>query len=163
MSDFHIRTASPGDERGIHEAQMRSIREVCSKDYTKEEILGWGNRPLGNRWHVAIKEGHVWVVESAVRIFGCAYLRIVSTEQQKLAYIDVLYLTPEVIGKGLGKALANLMIEKAKEENVKNISLDSTITAHEFYRSLGFSDVGPVKTQEFGASQVKCFPMELMF
>jgi len=45
-----IRPARSGDEPAIHEAHMRSVREVCVKDHGEEEIRGWGNRLLGDRW-----------------------------------------------------------------------------------------------------------------
>ncbi len=32
MSEPIIREAKPGDEAAIHEAHMRSIREICVKD-----------------------------------------------------------------------------------------------------------------------------------
>jgi len=35
-----IPKAKSGDERGIHEAHMRSIREVCSKVHNADEISG---------------------------------------------------------------------------------------------------------------------------
>ena len=35
-----IREARSGDEAGIHEAHMRSIREVFLKDHGLEEVIG---------------------------------------------------------------------------------------------------------------------------
>ncbi len=35
MSEPIIRRAKPGDEKAIHEAHMRSIREVCVKNTAK--------------------------------------------------------------------------------------------------------------------------------
>jgi hypothetical protein len=43
MDERIIRKAKVGDESGIHEAHMRSIREICVKDHGEEEIKGWGN------------------------------------------------------------------------------------------------------------------------
>ena len=37
-----IRQARFGDELGIHEAHMRSIREVCIHEHGPGEIKGWG-------------------------------------------------------------------------------------------------------------------------
>ena len=34
----YIRKARTGDENGIHESHMRSIREVCVHDHGEEEI-----------------------------------------------------------------------------------------------------------------------------
>ena len=67
-----IRKARPGDEPAIHEAHMRSIREVCIKDHGKDEVKGWGNRTLGDRWTVAVRDSDVWVIEGGGEIRGMA-------------------------------------------------------------------------------------------
>jgi N-acetylglutamate synthase-like GNAT family acetyltransferase len=156
-----IRFAKPGEESAIHEAHMRSIREVCCKDHSAEEILVWGNRPLGNRWVEAIKIGHVWVVELNNQIYGHAYIRFFEENSEKRAHIHGLYLTPEVIGQGLGLKLGKLMIDTAKSKGVKTITLESTLTAHGFYKSLGFSDSGPLSTLEMSGQPIRYFPMSL--
>ncbi len=160
MNVAFIREAKPGDESGIHEAHMRSIREVCVKDHTEEEIRGWGNRPLGDRWVQAIRDGHVWVVELEGIIRGLAYIRIL---ENKDAHLFGLYLAPEVVGQGFGKKLADLMLSKARTAGVKAITLDSTLTGHGFYQRLGFVDSGPMQTHEIGGSMVRGFPMILHF
>lgn len=159
MFDFQIRKARSGDEAGIHNAHMRSIREVCSKDHSEIEISGWGNRPLGDRWIESIKIGHVWVVESNDRIYGHGYIRIYIENDEKQAHIHGLYLAPEALKKGLGKKLGQLMLNTAKEQKVKLVTLQSTITAHDFYKSLGFVDVGPMSTVSIGGHPVRYFPM----
>src|SRR5690348_16319242 len=100
-----IREARPGDEHAIHEAHMRSIREICVKDHGLEEIRGWGNRPLGNRWVDPIKNGFIWVVEHHVEIHGHGYIRIFEENEESRAHIHGLYLTPEVLGQKLGYQL----------------------------------------------------------
>src|SRR5437016_4521898 len=131
-----IRKARPGDERGIHEAHMRSIRELCILDHGEEEVRGWGNRPLGDRWTAAIRAGHVWVVESDGVIQGVAYVRI----SEKDAHIHALYLIPEVLHQGFASKLVALMLDKARSDRVPTVTLDSTITAHDFYKRNGFID-----------------------
>lgn len=135
---------------------MRSIREVCLKDHGAEEIRGWGYRELGNRWVDAIQKGYVWVVEQAGAIRGVGYLKIDGAR----AILHALYLTPEVLGQGLGLRLINLIVEKAKERGAATLVLDSTITAREFYLRCGFTETGPKKREEVGGSLVTCFPME---
>jgi putative acetyltransferase len=163
MSDFIIRSARSGDEAAIHEAHMRSIREICVKDHGENEIKGWGNRPLGNRWIDAIKADHVWVVESNGRIFGHAYIRIFEENVEKRAHVHGLYLTPEVLGKGFGRKLGRLMLDTAKNAGVSLVTLESTITAHEFYKGLGFTDSEPMNTMEIAGYPVRYFPMALRF
>ena len=141
---------------------MRSIREVCIKDHGAEEIRGWGNRELGNRWIEDVKTGYVWVVEYQNTVRGVALLRIFEEAGEKMAYLNALYLTPEVLRKGLGTQLAKLMIDKARELNAKAIKLESSITGHAFYKALGFVDTGPKAQVEIGGSPVSHFPMMLV-
>ncbi len=153
-----IRPARLGEEEAIHNAHMRSIREVCVKDHGKEEIKGWGFRPVGDRWTESIKSGLVWVVEKEGSVKGVAGLSI--DKEAHSACIQALYLTPEALGEGLGKELAEIMIAKATEEGAKIIHLDSSITAHSFYQKLGFEDEGPRKKVNIGGHPVTCFPMQ---
>ncbi|MBT4761178.1 MAG: GNAT family N-acetyltransferase [Bdellovibrionaceae bacterium] len=156
-----IRVAKPGDEAGIHDAHMRSIREVCVKDHGPEEIKGWGNRELGDRWIEPIKEHHVWILQKNGVIEGYAFMRIYENEDNKHSHIHGLYLTPTVLGQGFGKILMEMMLEKAKISKVSVIRLFSSITAHEFYKSFGFIDTEPKKTLEIGGYPVTSYPMSL--
>lgn len=67
----------------------------------------------------------------------------------------------EVLGKGLGRKLVELMLERARSEGVQTVTLDSTITAYRFYERLGFVDTGPLRKQEYGRCSVRGFPMKL--
>src|SRR5687768_6896034 len=70
-----IRRAVPGDARAIHEAHMRSIREVCAKDYSEEQIRAWAGREFRqNERTAAITRDSVWVVEAEGRVAGYAHL-----------------------------------------------------------------------------------------
>jgi GNAT superfamily N-acetyltransferase len=161
MAQPFIREARPGDESGLHEAHMRSIREICVHDHGEDEVRGWGNRPLGNRWVDAIKNGFVWAVELNSKICGHGYIRIYKEDGETYGHIHGLYLTPEVLKQGFGHQLMLLMLEKARKSGAKVITLDSTITAHEFYKRYGFADTGPMKKQEIGGYPVSGFPMAL--
>ena len=154
-----IRKARPGDESGIHEAHMRSIREVCVKDHGEDEVRGWGNRPLGNRWIEPIKDGYVWVIEYHNEIHGMGYIRIYQENGVQMAHIYGLYITLDVIGQGLGQKLMNLMLDAARAENVRTITLVSSLTAHDFYKKNGFKDSGPIKYTDIGGSSVRGYPM----
>lgn len=158
-SDIQIRKAQSGEESAIHESHMRSIREVCIKDHGEDEIKGWGNRPLGNRWTDAIKNGHVWVVTQGGKIYGHGSIQFQTKDGLTSAHINGLYLTPEILGKGLGLKLAQVMIETAKKKAVKKITLQSTLTAHKFYKKLGFRDLKPMERIEIAGYPVRTFSM----
>lgn len=157
-----IRRARPEDAWGIHEAHMLSIRTICSKDHSPEEVAAWGGRPFNEaRWLEAIRDHFVWVVEIENKIEGYAHLRTYEKDSLKLAHIHGLYLTLAAIGKGFGYQLAQLMINEARTAKAKRIGLESTITAHEFYRRLGFKDEGSQITVEIAGTPIRCFPMSI--
>lgn len=157
---IEIRLAQMNDREGIHNAHMRSIREVCVKDHG-DEVKGWGYRDLGERWIDGIRQQLVWVAARGDEIKGVAYISI--SEENKSANIHSLYLTPEVLGLGLGKKMMELMLLAAEKAKVSLVTLDSTITAHEFYKKFDFADSGPMKQNMLGGKPVTSFPMQRVF
>lgn len=161
LSKPFIRKARPGDEAEIHEAHMRSIREICVKDHGEDEIKGWGNRELGDRWVEAIKNDFVKVIEFNSKVHGVAYFKVVESETGPFGYIHALYFTPEVTGKGFARELMDEMIEEAKRLELDNIKLGSSITAYNFYKRFGFVPDGDKQMASIGGHPVTCFPMIL--
>ena len=151
-----IRKGRVGEEDAIHDAHMRSIREVCVHDHGEEEIRGWGHRERGNRFEEGVRDELVWVVEHEQKIEGLASMML----KEESAYIHCLYLTPPVLGKGFGKELLQIMIQRAKEANLHEILLESSLTAHKFYQSFGFIDSAPLKKVVIGGYPVRCIPMK---
>ncbi len=175
-----VRRAAEADIEGIHNAHMKSIQEVCSRDHTPEEIKGWGHRPFrpGERLQALKQHQHyVWVVECDGQIEGYAYFQVLqhppkpaSALSMDGARIEVpratghllgLYLTPKILGKGFGKALFEEVLLAAKDENVRFISLESTLTAQGFYSSRGFRATESIVTVKIGGSDVRCQPMRM--
>ncbi|EQC49168.1 acetyltransferase, GNAT family [Bacteriovorax sp. BSW11_IV] len=161
MMNTIIRKAKPGEEAQIHEAHMRSIREICVIDHGEEEIRGWGYRPLGDRWVRAIQEEDVWVIDSNSSILGLGHIVFLRNENEEYGYINALYLTPEIIGQGFAKILLLEMINFAKNRGVHTIELGSTITAYNFYKKMGFVDNGGERFVNIGGYPVRSYPMIL--
>lgn len=159
MTNEILRKAVPGEEVAIHDAHMRSIREVCVKDHGQEEIRGWGNRPLGNRWTESIVNGDVWVVESDGKIEGVGCIKVTQENEEKIAELMALYLTPKVISKGFGKHLCDILLDQVKNINISRVILNSSLTAREFYKMMGFIESGPITKVIIGGYPVSSIPM----
>lgn len=160
--EYLLRRALPQDAEGIHLAHMKSIREICSRHHSDEEIKGWGSRPYQAEQRLAaIAKDFVLVVEINSHVEGYGHLRVFEKEGLKRAHIFGLYLTPQASGKSLGKAMFDIMFEEAKNANAQQLTLESTITAQNFYRKIGFADSGPPMSVDIGGSQVRCFPMKM--
>ncbi|MCX6115709.1 MAG: GNAT family N-acetyltransferase [Proteobacteria bacterium] len=141
---------------------MKSIQEICSKDYSLQEIQVWGHRPYRADQRVgSIKNDLVWVVEDNGIIEGYGHLKIFEKERLKHGQIFGLYLTPKVVGKSLGKAIVDMMLEEIKTAKVERVTLHATITAQNFYRKIGFTDTGPETTVEISGTPIRCYPMKM--
>ncbi len=157
-----IRKASSQDAEAIHSAHMKSIQEVCSKDHTPDEIKAWGHRPYKEEQRKgSIKNDSVWVVEDHGIIEGYGHFKAFEKEGNQVGHIYGLYLTPKVLRKNLGRSIIELMLVEAKEKKVKEITLESTLTAHDFYQKVGFKDTGDQITVEISGQKVRCYRMKM--
>jgi len=154
-----IRRAEINDALGIHEAHMRSIRELCSNDYNEVQILAWGGRKFNEEFRQKfIRNDLVWIVELNGKIAGYCHL-IVDTEDS-FGEIMALYLTPEVVSKGYGKRMLQLVEDEAKKLKIRKIQLNSTLTSKEFYLSQGYSISRSQFCVQINKVDVECIPME---
>lgn len=158
-----VRRAAVQDAEAAHQAHMKSIQEICSKHHSPQEIKAWGHRPYREDQRVgSIKNDMVWVVEDHGSIEGFGHLKIYEKDGVKQGHVFGLYFTPNVAGKGLGKAIVDLMLEEVKKANAKLVTLESTITSLGFYRKMGFAESGPQTTIEISGTPIRCHPMKMV-
>jgi ribosomal protein S18 acetylase RimI-like enzyme len=72
-------------------------------------------------------------------IIGSARLRELSPEWGSIAYVAV---TSEFQNQGIGTKLMQVLIEKAKNRNLKFLRLMTRMSAWRFYKRLGFLEQG---------------------
>lgn len=160
MNEVLIRTAKTSEAEAIHNAHMKSIREVCSKNYREEQINAWGGRIFNQKKYDHIFSNHfLWVAIINHEVVGFCHLGNISKETAELFG---LYLVPSAIGKGAGKDLLAMAINKAKELDVSKILTHSTLTALDFYKSQGFKENGISKNPVFNGVEVEAIGMELI-
>ncbi|KAB8332154.1 GNAT family N-acetyltransferase [Scytonema tolypothrichoides VB-61278] len=73
------------------------------------------------------------------KVVGSARLRLLSKELGSIAYLAVL---PEFRHQGIGTKLMEKLIEIAHEKNLTTLRLMSRVHAVNFYKRLGFCEVG---------------------
>ena len=159
-SGLLIRRAALRDAKGIHDAHMRSIRELCAKDYSDEQLTAWGGRSYDEQVRIkTITQDCVWVIEDKGVIEGFGHLMRKSGEPPN-AEVMGLYLTPDIKGKRLGKRVLQLMEEWARENGYQTLNLGSTLTSFGFYQSQGFSEKGERAMLKIGGIDIPYIPME---
>ena len=155
-SVFVIRRAKHEDARQIISAHVRSIREVCSKDYTKTQIDAWSGRNFREDiWRKTIDRDFVWVIELKEKVLGFGHVRLKGDFQ---ATIEGLYFSPEAIGVGLGHELMTKIFDVFSVNQIENADLVSTITAKGFYLGMGFTEICETVVQ-FDEIPVQCVEM----
>ena len=148
-----IREFRPGDEAGICAAHVRSVRDLCAKDYGPEEIEAWiGTRKpqdyldamaKGERFHVIDMDGTIagfsgWVGE---RILG-------------------FYIHPAFAGQGLGRALFRATEEDFLHRSGSRLCLiTSTITARGFYQRMRFKMIEAKRHRLRSGREIDAFEM----
>lgn len=159
--EFRIRKASHDDVPGIIGAHRRSIREVCCRDYTEEQVAVWSGRDFEESiWCEAIDTEEVEiVVNSTEEVFGFCHHGFFSDEKPRYE-VKGLYLCPEVLGRGLGSRLASNAITCGGGAECDEIILYSTKTARAFYEYKGFSVVAE-SVFEIEGVKLPCIEMSM--
>ncbi len=84
--------------------------------------------------------GRLWLARSAAGNAGCVAIRALDADA---AEMKRLYVRPEYRGTGLGRRLARLAVDTARDLGYRTIKLDTLRTmtsAQRLYGSLGFAD-----------------------
>jgi N-acetylglutamate synthase-like GNAT family acetyltransferase len=140
VQTYTIRPARTEDAEEICIVLVRSIREICGPDYgNDEEVLQrWtqNKKPDKIRDRLQLPERMYYVAEScdgALLGVGCLH---------REGKVLLCYVHPEALRGGIGSSLLQCMEAKARELSLKELTLESTITALDFYRRNGYQDDG---------------------
>ena len=158
MSEFLIREAVLSDKEAVNKAHVRSIREVCSKDYTPEQIAAWSDVIYDDQiWQNTVLKDRCYVVEKDSEVLGFCHAGV---RDESRGIIIGLYLVPEAIGKGLGRKLFDQAMDYLNEQKVIKVTVQGTKTARPFYEAVGFV-VTEETTMDLRGITLECICMEL--
>ncbi|MBI2069005.1 MAG: GNAT family N-acetyltransferase [Elusimicrobia bacterium] len=148
-----VRVASPKDAADLARVNRRSILEICAKDYPGVDLSAWVENKTPENFRKWEGDSDKTVVTGLLdgKIHGVGLLK-------HDGWIKLCYVSPEALGKGLGKAILQFMETEAKTKGIKTIKLESTITAKDFYLRNGYKQ-GP-KESCSACPGIKAFPME---
>lgn len=136
---MNVRKAQVGDATAIRAVQVASIRGLCSRDYTPEQIEHWLRKPLA-AYFKAIQSKVVLVAESGAGVVGFGQIDL------SAGLIQALYVHPDHARKGVGTLLLTSLEREAWSGQVPQLVLCSTLNAVGFYRSQDYIEIGPETT-----------------
>jgi putative acetyltransferase len=127
-----IRRATPADAEQITPVHVASIRTLCAKDYTQEQIDAWAGWKSPEKYRAAMAAGEIFfVAEVDGRVVGFAVLH---GDEVKAVYIH-----PDYVGSGLGRRLLDAVEAEARTCGVELLQLTSTLTSVGFYKACGYT------------------------
>jgi GNAT superfamily N-acetyltransferase len=149
-----VRRADPKDAEEAADVLRRSITESCALDHQgdADTLARWlANKTPQNflSW-LASDDNFCVVAEADSHVVGVGLLH-------RSGEIRLCYLAPSAQRKGIGKAVYSALEEQAKAWGLRTLSLESTVSARQFYEGLGFRSAG-MATPGFGISH--CHPYE---
>lgn len=127
-----IQHANPTDAQAIANVICDSIH-ACHADHHNDpdQIASWTANKAPDNIKKWIDNNYAISFFDKDNIIGFAML---SPKGELL----LNYVLPSSQGKGVGKAMLNVLIQHAREQNLTEIYLESTKTAKDFYQSQGF-------------------------
>jgi len=127
-----IRRAAPADAEQITPVHVTSIRTLCAKDYTQEQIDAWAGWKSPDKYRAAMAAGEVFfVAEVDGRVVGFSVLH---GDEVKAVYIH-----PDYVGQGIGRRLLDAVEAEAGDRGVELLQLTSTLTSVGFYETCGYA------------------------
>ena len=102
------------------------------------------NQPKGSEKDELEKESfHIMVCETDRVPIGIGRLHVNSKEEAQIRYMAV---EEQYRGKGIGKIILAGLEEKAQQMGIKQIMLNARVPVIPFYRTCGYTIIGPAHT-----------------
>lgn len=127
-----LRNYNPSDAAATREVFFRAVHETASHDYTAEQCAAWAPREadlyawneklLGNRTIVAVQDD---------RVIGFS-------DARPNGYIDMMFISPDAVRRGVASALLQRVTDRAGAEGVRELTALASITARPFFERHGF-------------------------
>lgn len=138
---FTVRPFDESDASAVSSLICRNFIEVSSKDYPAEEIRILCERHTEEHIRRMSRERTFLVAIDDGLVAGAAAL-LVRPQGFPPGYglVTTVFVLPEYHGKGVGRLLMESIESMARESGTEVLALESSITAHGFYRRLGFTD-----------------------
>jgi GNAT superfamily N-acetyltransferase len=143
-----IRDATPDDAGAACHVLRESISRLCVADHRNDPAIL--NAWLANKTPEIVA---AWAARKGnsllLAVEGDAILAVGSVTDA--GEITLNYVAPHARFRGVSRALLSALEARAVERGNSRCTLNSTETAHRFYRSAGYVDDG-VPTRKFGTS-----------
>lgn len=144
--EFHqVKTNAQKEQAGaLIREYLDSLNKRIQHDYDIEfDVDGMVQSDLSDQAKFHPPSGRFYLVLLDENTAGVGCLKKL---QESVGEIQRMYVSPNFRGKGLGRAIANRLIDDAREIGYRKLKLESLEfldAAHTLYRSIGFKEIDP--------------------
>lgn len=133
MTEISIRNYCSEDAQTLASIYFHTIHRINSTHYTQEQIDVWAPKSSleAEDWKKRFLRTNPIIAVIGDKVVGFA-------EFEPNGHIDCFYCHHEWIGKGVGSALMNEILVRAKSSNIDRIFSEVSITARPFFEKQGF-------------------------
>jgi GNAT superfamily N-acetyltransferase len=138
---MRIRDAVPDDAAAACEVMRRSIAELCASDHGNDPVIleRWLSNKTPEIFRSWIRPGNSVLVAVDIETDGVLGVGCVTDEGE----ITLNYVSPDARFRGVSTTLLAELEMRAIGHRNAMCRLESTETAHRFYRARGYSETGP--------------------
>lgn len=131
QNSVRLRLAEPADAAAICALHVASIRQLCAKDYSPEQIEAWAGPKRPEHYLWSIGQRCLFVAEMDGKIIGIGEYNAAKTE------VCALYVHPAHAGQGVGTLLFQRVRDELRALGLTQAQLDASLTSVPFYLSQG--------------------------
>lgn len=124
---------------------LRAIREVASRDYTPEQIDAWAKVEDRQAWDERRSSRPTWIAEIENLPIGFADL-------EADGHLDMMFVHPDYQGIGAAGLLLQRIEAAAREQGLKRIFTEASLTARPFFERHGFTVLAQQSVEKRGQS-----------
>jgi N-acetylglutamate synthase-like GNAT family acetyltransferase len=143
--DIQIRRARPDEAAALTEIAHAAKRHW---GYPESWIEQWKDDLTITPDFIASNE--MYVALNGEEIAGCCALVM----GDSLAELEHMWIRPEHMGNGVGRALFNQIVERAKTLGAKAVELSADPNSEGFYQRMGATRIGEVRSEIEGQPRV---------
>ena len=152
----NIRNANKKDTKYIYKVHTDSIRELCSRCYSQEEISRWIARQYPEKYEPFIEKGVMYVAVLNEQVVAFGHVEKFNDDTSEVCG---LFVSPACSRKGIGSLVLQFLEAKAKMDGYKYMRLKSSKNAQVFYEANGYQAAEEVQCHCAGDQALCCILM----